>query len=304
MSNNLKVKRFTIDEFRDMYPDDNACLDKLFKSLYGHLNDCPDCGGSFNFRRVKSRRSYQCSHCGFQIYPTAGTVFEQTTTPLNSWFYAIYLQTVTRNGVAAKELERQLDVCYKTALRMAHQIKKLFEINKGINLTGVIESDSTLIGGKVSNKHKKIRAALKGKKYSHDLKMSVLTLLERGTGLSYHFVVKAPRQPLLLPQMAAKLKFAQKIYTDSAHFYHPLKKEIPHESVNHEEQEFVRGDVHTNTVEGFFSLLKRTIKGTHIHVSDKHLPKYVNEVAFRYYHRDNQDKMFEEVLKNVVRLSA
>jgi len=118
------MKKFTINEFRATYPDDGACLDKIYQLRYNGLI-CPKCESDKAFHRVKGRRSYQCPSCGFQIYPTQGTIFEKTTTPLTHWFYAIYLQTTTRNGVAAKELERQLNICYKTALRMAHQIKIL-----------------------------------------------------------------------------------------------------------------------------------------------------------------------------------
>src|SRR6478672_10923667 len=122
------MRKYTITEFRQDYPNDDACLDKIFKLRFTNLV-CPKCENDKPFTRVKNRRSYQCPCCGFQVYPTEGTIFEKTTTPLTYWFYAIFLQTTTRNGVAAKELERQLNVCYKTALRMAHQIKKLM-VNK------------------------------------------------------------------------------------------------------------------------------------------------------------------------------
>src|SRR5262245_6193508 len=116
------MKRFTITQFRAMYPDDDACLDKLFELRFSNLI-CPKCESDKKFTRVKNRRSYQCPNCAFQVYPTKDTIFEKTTTPLHYWFYAIFLQTTTRNGVAAKELQRQLNICYTTALRMNHQIK-------------------------------------------------------------------------------------------------------------------------------------------------------------------------------------
>src|SRR5580693_6796782 len=144
------MKKFTITEFREMYPDNDACLDKVFQLRYAGLV-CPKCEGDKPFTRVKNRRSYQCPCCGFQIYPTQGTVFEKSTTPLTHWFYAIYLQTTTRNGVAAKELERQLNVCYKTALRMAHQIKKLMSDKIEEPFTGVVSADEVFIGGRNKN---------------------------------------------------------------------------------------------------------------------------------------------------------
>ena len=124
------MNKYTIKEFRNDYPNDDACLDRIFQLRYNNLV-CPKCEGIKPFVKITNRRAYQCPSCSFQLYPTQGTIFEKTTTPLTYWFQAIYLQTTTRNGVAAKELERQLCVCYKTALRMAHQIKILiiFSIN-------------------------------------------------------------------------------------------------------------------------------------------------------------------------------
>src|ERR1700739_388481 len=116
--------KFTIKQFRESYPNDDACLDKIFQLRYKNLV-CPKCESDNEFKRVKNRRSYQCPSCAFQIYPTKGTIFEKTTTSLSDWFLIIYMQTTTRNGVSAKEIERTLNVCYKTALRMAHQIKIL-----------------------------------------------------------------------------------------------------------------------------------------------------------------------------------
>ena len=142
---------FTITQFREAYPNDAACLDKIFKQKYGNLNHCPSCGRETEFRRITTRRSYQCRLCYFQLYPTAGTVFEKTTTPLTYWFYAIYLFTVTRNGVAAKELQRQLGVTYKTAWRMGHKIRELMSQDSKDKLGGFVEIDETYVGGRSKN---------------------------------------------------------------------------------------------------------------------------------------------------------
>lgn len=111
------MDKLTIKEFKDRFPNEDACLDYLFQIQYAKLQACTECGGMEPFARVKDRRAYQCPLCSHQLYPTANTVFHKTTTPLNYWFTAIYLFTTTRNGVAAKELERVLPICYKTALR-------------------------------------------------------------------------------------------------------------------------------------------------------------------------------------------
>lgn len=292
------MKKYTITEFKTAYPNDDACLDKIFQLRYSNLV-CPKCENDKPFQKVKDRRSYQCPCCGFQIYPTQGTIFEKTTTPLNYWFQAIYLQTTTRNGVAAKELERQLSICYKTALRMAHQIKKLMANKTYEPLTGIVEIDETYVGGKMKNKHKKVRAAAHENGTSHtDNKIGVMGFVSREGEIKMEVMndLKTFKERVKL-----NVKKDAIVITDSHNSYTGLDKTFKqHEVVNHTEGEYVRDIYHTNTVEGLWSQLKRTIKGTHIQVSQKHLQKYVDEVAFRYIHRHEQDTMFETVLSHVV----
>lgn len=114
--------KYTITEFRADYPNDDACLDKIFKLRYNNLV-CPKCDGDKPFTKVKNRRSYQCPCCGHQIYPTKGTIFEKTTTPLTYWFYIIYLQSVSKAGMAALKSKKELGFCYTTALRISHLTK-------------------------------------------------------------------------------------------------------------------------------------------------------------------------------------
>ncbi len=151
------MNKYTITQFRTAYPDNDACLDRIFKLRFSNLV-CPKCESDKPFTRVKDRRSYQCPACGHQVYPTKDTVFEKTTTPLTHWFYAIFLQTTTRNGVAAKELERQLSICYTTALRMNHQIKKLMK-GKGLGLVkGIVQIDEVYIGQSlITMSHKNLK---------------------------------------------------------------------------------------------------------------------------------------------------
>jgi transposase-like protein len=135
--------KFTIQDFKKRFPNDDACLEELMQLSYGAVTDCPECQKKTKFHRVRARRSYECQWCGYQVYPTAGTPFEKTTTPLTQWFYVLYLMSATRSGVAAKEVERQLGVTYKTAWRMCHQIRKLMADDGGD-----VKVDQTHIGGK------------------------------------------------------------------------------------------------------------------------------------------------------------
>lgn len=291
------MNKFTITQFRAAYPNDDACLDKIFQLRFENLI-CPKCENDKPFTRVKGRRSYQCPCCGFQVYPTKDTVFEKTTTPLISWFYAIYLQTTTRNGVAAKELERQLDVCYKTALRMAHQIKKLMVNQRTERLNGIVEIDECFIGGLQKFMHKEKLAKIKDGTGAVN-KTAVMGLLQRGGEM--HFEIIPDTSARTLKTIVRKnVDRDATIITDAHGGYVDLHIDFKqHEILKHQEKEYGRGVYHNNTVEGFWSQLKRTIRGTHIHVSAKHLQKYVDEVAFRYSNRDKQDTMFEIILERL-----
>jgi transposase len=292
------MNKFTITQFRAAYPNDDACLDKIFQLRYNNLV-CPICESDKPFTRVKNRRSYQCSTCGHQIYPTQGTIFEKTTTPLNLWFSAIYLQTTTRNGVAAKELERQFDICYKTALRMAHQIKILMANKNSNPLAGVVQVDETYIGGKMRFKHKSERAAnAENQKSSVDNKVGVMGFID-DEGKVKAEVMQAGKT--FKDRVRDNVDTTATLVTDSHFGYKGLDIEYhKHEIINHFKDEYMRDGFHTNTIEGFWAQLKRTVTGTHIHVSEKHLQKYIDEVAFRYMNKDRQATMFETILQNVV----
>lgn len=280
--------RFTITDFRKLYPNDSACLDKIFQLRYGNLEFCPECKNKANFRRVSTRRSYQCKYCYHQLYPTAGTVFEKTTTPLSYWFYAIYLMTATRNGVSAKEIERQLGVTYKTAFRMAHKIRELLNNKKSRQLSGFVEIDETYIGG-----------VAKGWKEKYKNKSSVFGLVERGGEIkAFHIPVVVKK--VLYPIIQEHVEKKSNISSDEYPLYNELKDMgYNHGVVKHKEKIYRKGSVSTNTIEGFFSQLKRTISGTHIHVSEDYLQNYVNECVFRYNNRKSTLPMFDVAINSL-----
>lgn len=292
--------RYTINQFRKEYPNDDVCLDKLFQLRYAAMPCCPQCSQQTTFKRIAGRRAYQCSDkdCQYQLYPTAGTVFEKTRTSLVDWFYVIYLVSSTRNGVSGKEIERQLGVTYKCAWRMGHQIRLLMA-NGGLSemLSGVVEVDETYIGGDRKNKPKRIREASKIKGYME--KTPLLTLLERN-GNIINRVLDVSTGETIRPIVLNNVKEGSRLITDGFKAYMTLEKKYKHEIINHANDEWGKGGSHTNTIEGFFSHLKRTIRGTHIHVSPKHLQKYADECSFRYSHRDEGQLMFHTILNQAV----
>ena len=186
----MTPKAPTIRQFQDRSPTEEVCLEHLMRVRYGDRHDCDSCGKSAHFYRVKARRSYACEHCGHQVYPTAGTPFHRTRTSLRDWFFVMFQFCASRNGVAAKEVERQLGVTYKTAWRMCHEIRKYMgSLDSDDPLGGigeVVEIDETLIGGSVSGK---------GSGYKGN-KTCVVGMLERGGELVTR-VVTADRKSVV-----------------------------------------------------------------------------------------------------------
>jgi transposase len=234
------------------------------------------------------------------MYPTKNTEFEKTRVPLTYWFYAIFLQTTTRNGVSAKELERQLSICYTTALRMNHQIKKLIKGRKGIGkVSGIVQIDEVYLGQSLVNMSHKKRAKIKEEDLTKfDNKTGVMGFISDTDGIKFEVMTDAKTFKERVKDNVAKDAI---VVTDSHTGYEGLNLHYKqHEVVNHSIREFKKGQFHTNNVESAWALLRRTIYGTHVHVSPKYLQLYVDEVAFRLMNKDRQDTMFETILRNVV----
>ncbi len=289
VSNYTPMSKFTLQEFRLQYKNDAACLDKIFRMRYGSLTHCPACKEETKFRRVTTRRCYQCRKCYTQFYPTAGTIFEKTRVPLSDWFYIIFLFSTTRNGVAAKEIERLLGVTYKCAFRMSHQIRKLLAEVPQEKLSGIVEIDESWIAGSQANSlYRKVPEA-----------KTVFGMVAR-LGEARVFSVDNIHKETLLPLIKQNIEANSRIHSDEYSGYKSLPKEgYQHDSVKHSMKEYVRGNVSTNTIEGYFSQLKRMISGTHIHVSERYIQNYINECTFRYNNRNNPHQMFNIILNKI-----
>lgn len=284
------AKPITIQQFMAMFPDDDACLAHLFKLRYGTEFACPRCGEIGNWRKLAKLPAYTCN-CGEHIHPMSGTFFYRSHTPLQKWFYAMYLFTTTRHGVPAKELQRQLGVSYETAWRMGHEIRKYIGQVDGDPPIGGrgshVEIDETMIGGKRPGKRGRGAAG----------KTTVLGMLERGGNVMTR-VVENVRRATLEPHILANVKKGTTVSTDELKSYATLaRRGYKHGTVNHAAEEWVRDDVHVQGIEGFWSLLKRAIKGTHVHVSRKYLSNYLVEFEYRWNERASPEKMFPKLLK-------
>jgi transposase-like protein len=234
------------------------------------------------------------------ISPMAGTIMEKSSTPLRLWFYGMYLMASTRCGISAKQLERELGVTYKTAWRIFKQIRSM--LGENIILEGSsVEIDATWVGGKAKNMHKAKREKLGGRGTAG--KVAVFGLVER-QGDVVTVVVGEESQATVLPQVRARIQPTSVVYSDEHAAYNPIQSMgYQHRRVNHAAKVYVVGDAHTNTIEGFWSLAKRGISGVNHSVSTKYLQTYLNEYAFRYNRRDQEQPMFEAFLGQVVRTS-
>lgn len=267
--------RHTIHHFNRQFPDDDTCLTYMFEQTYSDMPACPKCGViKPGYYRVKARKCFECKDCGNQIHPLAHTIFHKSSTSLRDWFYIIYLFSVAKNGVSAKEIERHLGVTYKTAWRIAKQVRELMQ-QSGNPLSGIAEVDETYIGGK----HRR--------KGMFDNKTAVIGIVEKkkDSGQIKALATKQANATVALPFLQSSIVVGTIVHSDESRIYTRVKRTFDHEFVNHSKLEYSRAGVHTNTIEGFWGQLKRSIDGTYHCVSPKYLQLYVNEFVYRYNHR-------------------
>lgn len=268
----MKLMRYTLKDFKTEYPDDKACLLAVLENRYG--NTCPKCGVvDTKFYPITGRKAFACLHCRKHIYPLADTIFRKSETSLWNWFYAIFQFSVSKNGVSAKELERTLGVTYKTAWRMCKQIRLLMEQGSD-KLGGDVEMDETYAP---SRKHPR--------RIGRSKKQVIFGAVERnGRVNAVH--VRSAGVRVIMPIIEDRVELQASIYSDEAGIYKSLNRRgYSHTTVNHSKLEYVRGTAHTNTIEGFWSQLKRSVDGTYHAVSPKYLQSYINQFVFQYNFR-------------------
>ncbi len=289
------AEKYTFKQFQAQYPDDDACLRSIFNRKYGETKYCPSCGVESKLVKIEGRRAYACQE-GYHIYPCAGTIFAKSSTKLSLWFHAMYLMTATRNGVSAKELQRQLGVTYKCAFRMGHQLRELMaarlEAAKTEQLSGHVEVDETYVGG-----YQK-----RDKKNHISNKTVAMGMIQRGGAFRGEVIPRASAARLV-PRVQANVAVGSTVNTDSLRSYMTLGKlGYNHVSVNHDAKQWAIGINHTNSIEGFWSHLKRGLSSTHCAVSPSRLQAYVNEFAFRFNNRDEPARMFGRLLNQISRV--
>jgi transposase len=294
--NPSQVQPLSVREFFVRFPTDDACLEHVMEVRYGLRHLCDKCLNLSTFHRLTGRPAYSCAHCGHHIYPCAGTVFQDSRTSLQVWFYAIYLFVTTRHGVSGKEMQRALGVTYKTAWRMGHQIRKLLDKADGeAVLRGHIEIDEAYVGGHRPGKRGRGAAG----------KTIVMGMKERGGRLETA-VIPNVKKDTLREVVLENVEPGSIVSTDELYSYGLLTPDgYKHGAVKHSAKEWSYYDYRldvthsTNQVENFWRLFKNSIASTHIHVSSKYMDRYLNEFAFRQNHREMGNAMFDLLIAHV-----
>jgi transposase len=281
--------RFSVMEFMAEFPDDDACLAHLWRTRYspdGEHALCPKCGVERSFHKYVNgdgRQSWTCTHCGRHVHPTAGTIFHKSSTSLHLWYYALFLITSTRCGISAKQLERELGVTYKTAWRMFNVIRNslMSQDNASVVLSGDVEMDETYLTRKRRNSD---GPGQQGRSLNERV---VMGAVQRQGQVVVKYV---PAATTIEASRLARVHLlpSTTIFTDEFRIYDALdgREVAAHYRINHSAKVYVDGDVHTQTIEGFWSLVKGGLRGVYHSVSTKWLQSYLDEYAWRYNHRE------------------
>jgi len=272
----------------EKYGNEDACRAYLEELRFPDGVVCPHCG-SKSISRVEKYHVFDCNSCRYQFSVTSGTIFHDTHLPLWKWFTAIYLMIESKKGISANQMKRTLGVgSYRTAWYLCHRIRAAMSNGTPNLLKGIVEVDETLVGGKTQG----MGHGYKGNK------AIVVGAIERGGDSELEVIEHADSETLLKFIQDHTVPEAEAIYTDELPAYKALdKKGIKHETVNHSADEWVKGNVHTNSVENIWSLLKRSIMGSYHQVSKKHLDAYLDELEWRFNNRENPYLFRDTLLK-------
>ncbi|OGH93224.1 MAG: hypothetical protein A2563_01295 [Candidatus Magasanikbacteria bacterium RIFOXYD1_FULL_40_23] len=280
-----QADKYSIRDLKKDFPNDDICLEYIFSNL--HAKTC-SCGGRYN--RVKGRLKFQCSKCRFQIAPLVGTIFEKTSTPLTLWFHALFIFSNAKSGVSSKEMERQLGVTYKCAWRILKLIRESLK-QDGLPLKGDVEMDEGFFGGKGdAGKNNEMLSVVMNKK------TKVIGAVERKGRMRAKAVKDVSAKTIATFLDHNIYPIDTRLLTDKSNRYNLASWGYNRQSVNHGNKEYVRGDVHVNNVESFWSHLKRSIKGTHKAISKKHFQSYLDAFVWHRNNRYNDRERFGTLL--------
>ena len=271
----------------ERFHNEEKCRDYLAVLRWPNGVACPRCG-SMSISKYRDKDVFDCNSCRYQFSVTAGTIFHDSHLPLWKWFLATYLMVESKKGISANQVKRALSVSYKTAWYLCHRIRNAMSDGTPNLLKGIVEVDETYVGGKT----KGMGHGYKGNK------TIVVGATERGGEARLQVIDDNGRKTLHQFIRENTSPATEAIYTDEWPAYLGIADtDTRHETVNHSAEEWVRGDVHTNSVEGVWSLLKRSIVGSYHKVSTKHLDSYLDELEWRFNNRENPYLFRDTLLK-------
>ena len=288
----METKFKNLIELLNYFNNENKCWKYLESLRWNDKVTCPFCNSEKHYK-FKNSHTYKCKECKKKFNAKIGTIFENTKIPLSKWFVAIYLATSHKKGISSLQLSKDISVTQKTAWFILHRIREMLKVKAPKMLNSMVELDETYCGGRESNKPKRKRKNLDG----YVDKTMVFAVLER-EGNVWNKVVKNNTGKTLKPIIRERVDKSNTIVTDGFGGYSKLGKEYKkHVIINHARDEWVNGQFHTNTIEGYFSHLKRGIYGIYHHVNPKHLQRYCDEFSFKYNTRkSNEVERFDYAL--------
>ena len=267
----------SILELSRHFRTEQVCRKHLEQIRWGKKPVCPHCNHD-KIWKLKDGKIFKCAGCKKKFTVIVGTIFENTNIPLTKWFMAIYLILNHKKGISSLQLGRDIDITQKSAWFVNHRLRELTKQKKEGPMSGIVEVDETFIGGKESNKPKHKRSV-------YNTKTTVFGMLERGKDVRVK-VVSSPSSKNLITQILKNVEPDTYIISDGYKGYKRLSGYYVHLSIEHQRGEYVRGIAHTNTIEGFWSHLKRSVTGIYHYISPKHTQRYCNASAFRYNTRE------------------
>jgi len=298
------LPKLSLDAFDRRFPDDDACKQYLVDVRWPDGPRCARCNNEKVYTVKGKLFTWVCKKCGktpYRFSVLVGTIFKDTKMPLRAWFKVAYLILSSKKGISALQVYRMMarthGADYRTYWFMCHRLRAAMK-NEEWPLAGQVEVDETFIGGKQENRHANVRAKYSGRGARNTGKTTVIGAIARKGNVVCQVIENTSADTLSLFVEQTVEDKVSLVATDEYAGYIDLKHFYPHETVDHKAREYVRGEVHTNNIENFWSLLKRGIVGTFHNVSKDYLPLYLNEFTFRHNFRHEPDQ-FRQLISSV-----